>query len=73
MKSTLTILAAIGAITILGSCTGSSQKNSPDTANNTYQAPKSADTSKATSATGDAPNLDNSGNGGTKIDTAKNK
>lgn len=72
MKSRFIILSAISVMVALVSCSGNqTAKNPPDTANKTINQPKSVDTSKTTTTMGDAPNVDNSGNGGTKIDTAK--
>jgi hypothetical protein len=73
MKSKLLIVAIVGTVAFFSACSGNNTaKNSPDTADNTYGETKSIDTSKTTTTTGDAPNLDNSGSGGTKIDTPKN-
>jgi hypothetical protein len=72
MKSKFLILPALCLATVFTSCEGNNTaKNPPDTANNSYNQPKSIDTSKTTTTTGDVPNVDNSGNGGTKIDTPK--
>jgi hypothetical protein len=72
MKTKLILLSAFATMLTFASCSGNqSQKNPPDTANSTISQPKSVDTSKTTTTTGDVPNVDNSGNGGTKIDTPK--
>jgi hypothetical protein len=72
MKSKFLILSAVFFTAVFSSCGGNhTAKNPPDTANNIYNQPKSVDTSKTTTTTGDVPNVDNSGSGGTRIDTTK--
>ncbi len=44
-----------------------------DTSESHYDPPKSSDTTKTTTATGDAGSVDNSGSGGTHIDTPVKK
>jgi len=44
-----------------------------DTSESHYDPPKSLDTTKTTTTTGDASSLDNSGSGGTRIDTPVKK
>ncbi|MFD2146391.1 hypothetical protein [Mucilaginibacter antarcticus] len=74
MKSKVFIVVAISFITVLGSCTGNhTAKNPPDTNGNVVDTVKSVDTSKTTTTTGSVPNVDNSGAGGTKIDTPQTK
>ena len=60
----LLIAVAIAA----GSCSGDhSSKSGEDTAKVKYKEPSTKDTSKVTTTTGDASNVDNGGSGGTKI------
>ncbi len=74
MKYNILTIAALSSILLFGSCTGNNTaKNPPDTNGTTADTVKSADTSKTTTTTGSVPNLDNSGSGGTNIDTPKNK
>lgn len=71
MKSKIGMAASIAVLSLLMSCTGNHPASSgKDTAENKYDAPKSVDT---TTTTGSVPDVDNSGSGGTKIDTPKNK
>ena len=70
MKNKTILIAALFAANLLAACAGSSDK-APDTAPNQYGEVKSVDTSKTTTTTGSATVLDNSGSGGTNIDTPK--
>ena len=70
MKNKTILIAAIVAINFLASCAGSSDKP-PETATNRHDEVKSVDTTKTTTTTGSATMVDNSGSGGTNIDTPK--
>ena len=71
MKNKIILVAAIAISGLFTACAGSSDK-SPDTAASTgYTQPKSIDTTKTTTITGSAGMVDNSGSGGTNIDTQK--
>lgn len=74
----LSILLSAGMILVTACHSGGNGKARPDTVNNTYGVGRDTsktDTSKVTSTTGDAGNLDNSASGGTKVekDTAREK
>jgi hypothetical protein len=71
MKKKIGIISSIAVLSLCMSCTGNhSASNGKDTAETKYTEPKSVDT---TTATGSVPDVDNSGSGGTKIDTTKKK
>jgi ABC-type oligopeptide transport system substrate-binding subunit len=72
MKKRITIISSIALLSLFTACTGGdhSASSGKDTAQSNYDAPKSVDT---TTATGNATDVDNSGSGGTKIDTPKKK
>ncbi len=66
------VLVAIATLGLFASCAGNSDK-APDTQTNQHDEVKSVDTSKVTTTTGSAGMVDNSGAGGTNIDTPKKK
>jgi hypothetical protein len=71
MKNKIILIASITTLGLFTACAGSSDK-APDTAASTgYTQPKSIDTTKTTTTTGSAGMVDNSGSGGTNIDTPK--
>lgn len=71
MKNKMVLITAIATASLFTACAGSSDK-APDTAASTgYTQPKSIDTTKTTTTTGSAGVVDNSGSGGTNIDTPK--
>ena len=70
MKNKSVLIAFIAASSLLAACAGSSDK-APDTAATGYNQPKSIDTTITTTTTGSAGVIDNSGSGGTNIDTPK--
>jgi len=74
MKKEAFMWIVIAAIAFMGSCAGDhSSRHGKDTAQQKYQTTPTVDSSKVTTTTGDATNLDNSGSGGTKAirDTVK--
>jgi hypothetical protein len=79
MKINLIIILSVIGLSFTACSGDHSDHNVGDTANHTSvpanSATKSTDTSKVTTATGDATTVDNSGSGGTKIakDTAASK
>lgn len=71
MKNKIVLIATIALSSLFAACAGSSDK-APDTAAAPgYNQVKSIDTTKATTTTGSAGTVDNSGSGGTNIDTPK--
>lgn len=65
---TILLVAVLG----LFSCSGNhSARGGEDSAKYKYNQTPNADTSKITTKTGDASNIDNSASGGTRIDTMK--
>jgi hypothetical protein len=71
MKNKIVLIVAIATLGLFAACAGSSDK-APDTAAGTgYNQPKSIDTTITTTTTGSAGVVDNSGSGGTNIDTPK--
>jgi hypothetical protein len=78
MKNKIAITLSIISLGLFVKCSGDHSTHVVrDTEANQYHVPKNQtqdiDTSKVTTTTGDASNIDNSGSGGTKIDTAKHK
>jgi len=71
MKNRIVLLAFIAKLGLFGACAGSSDKAPDTTASSGYNQPKSIDTTKTTTTTGSAGMVDNSGSGGTNIDTPK--
>lgn len=72
MKKRIVFLMMPAFCLALGACSGDhSNKGGVDSAKYHYKAPSNVDTSKTTTTTGDASTVDNSGSGGTQIDTAK--
>lgn len=69
MKTPIYIIMLLLATTFIAACSGDhSVRNGQDTAKEHYQVPGSGvDTSKTTTTTGDASNIDNSGSGGTMV------
>ena len=69
MKKYIYTTTCLFAIMFMAACSGDhSTRNGQDTAKEHYQARGSGvDTSKTTTTTGDASNVDNSGSGGTMI------
>lgn len=75
MKKETLMWIAIVAVALIESCAGDhSSTHGKDTAQQKYQTQQTVDSSKVTTTTGEATNLDNSGSGGTKAmkDTVKN-
>lgn len=71
MKKKIGLISSIAVLSLLLACTGNHPASSgKDTAENKHDAPKSVDT---TTAAGNSTDVDNSGSGGTKIDTPKQK
>lgn len=62
-------MLTIAGMALFTACTGNSGSSNTvgDTTKSDYDVNTKVDTSKTTSATGDASSIDNSGSGGTKI------
>jgi len=74
MKNKTIALLIFATSGIFTACSGNhSDHVVRDTAQSNYTPPKSVDTTKTTTTTGDASSLDNSGSGGTHIDTSVKK
>lgn len=74
MKNKIIALILVVASCAVIACNGDhSDRVVRDTAESNYDPPKSLDTTKTTTTTGDAGSLDNSGSGGTRIDTPAKK
>lgn len=69
MKKHIYIIALLFAAAFITACSGDhATRNGRDTAKEHYQVQGSGvDTSKTTTTTGDASNIDNSGSGGTMV------
>ena len=73
MKNKLLILI-VACTAVFAACNGDhSDRTVRDTSASHYDPPKSLDTTKTTTTTGSATMVDNSGSGGTRIDTPAKK
>lgn len=72
MKNQIIIVVSIISLALFTRCTGDhTARSGSDTAVHQTNVPSNVDTAQITTTTGDASNIDNSGSGGTKIDTGK--
>lgn len=71
MKNKIVLITALLASGLFAACQGNHSDKAPDTASTGYNQPKSIDTTQTTTTTGSATMVDNSGSGGTNIDTPK--
>ena len=72
MKNKIIIILSVVSLSLFFSCSGNhTASGGSDTAAYKYKQQPSADTAAITTTTGDASNIDNSGSGGTRIDTGK--
>ncbi|MDB5156370.1 MAG: hypothetical protein JWR50_1077, partial [Mucilaginibacter sp.] len=74
MKKKFAMILILAVTGIVAGCGGDhTPRSGKDTAEQKYNQTPNVDTSKTTTTNGSAPDVDNSGSGGTKVDSAKIK
>lgn len=74
MKKRLTGLLSLAIVSLFMACTGNqTATKGKDTSEAKHAEPQIVDTSKTTTTTGSASNVDDSGSGGINVDTPKKK